>query len=474
MTDVHGQQPSSDDDGHDDLIGSAGSIRTVTLPGVAASAGAARRMVREVLTAAGRIEWVDTAELACSEVVSNVVLHARTDLELTVEVFGDSARVQVRDFSPVLPVRRNYSSQATTGRGMALVAMLSVDHGVSDSGPDGKTVWFTVTGESSEQSDDDLLAAWDDDGWEHGELPAETADAAADERSMAVRLLGLPPMLWLAARQHHDALIRELVLYLAEHDRVELVLDVTAVDRAGRVVSTAVLAAVEHAQQSGAARRVLPAGHPSPLPDVPEPMDLQLQVPAGLGSAFGAMQDTLDAAERLAGSGMLLARPGLPEIIAVRDWACEQITAQLAGVAPSPWPGADLEQFAAAAAGRAEVPEPHDWDVAAVRDSERGVVASDEANRIVAVSRSLADALGWAVEDLVGRRVVTLIPPRLREAHVAGFTRHLTTGEAHVLDVPLTLPVLCADGSEITADFLVQQAPTGAGRSVYLAWIDPR
>jgi PAS domain S-box-containing protein len=101
-------------------------------------------------------------------------------------------------------------------------------------------------------------------------------------------------------------------------------------------------------------------------------------------------------------------------------------------------------------------------------------VASDEANRIVAVSRSLADALGWAVEDLVGRRVVTLIPPRLREAHVAGFTRHLTTGEAHVLDVPLTLPVLCADGSEMTADFLVQQAPTGAGRFVYLAWIDPR
>jgi len=69
---------------------------------------------------------------------------------------------------------------------------------------------------------------------------------------------------------------------------------------------------------------------------------------------------------------------------------------------------------------------------------------------------------------------VTLIPHRLREAHVAGFTRHLSTGASHVLDVPLTLPVLRADGTEFTADFLVQQAPNSRGRAVYLAWIEPR
>ena len=84
-----------------------------------------------------------------------------------------------------------------------------------------------------------------------------------------------------------------------------------------------------------------------------------------------------------------------------------------------------------------------------------------------------ADAVGWDVDDLVGRRVVTLIPPQLREAHVAGFTRHLTTGAAHVLDVALTLPVLRADGSELQATFLVQRAPTSRGSAVYLAWIEP-
>jgi PAS domain S-box-containing protein len=286
--------------------------------------------------------------------------------------------------------------------------------------------------------------------------------AGPDRDTMSVvRLLELPPTLWLAARQHHDALLRELVLYLAEHDGP--VVDVAATDRARSTVSTAVVAAVEHAHRSGVARRALPAGHPSPLPDVDEPLDLELHISAELGPAFGAMQDTLDAAERLAQSGQLLARPGLPEIIAVRDWACEQIMAQLAGVAASPWPGTDQERFTVDVNACQEEPDLTGW----------GVVAADDANRIIAVSRPLADALGWDVEDLVGRRVVTLIPPRLREAHVAGFTRHLTTGEAHVLDVALTLPVLRADGSELQARFLVQRASLSSGRAVYLAWIEP-
>ena len=99
-------------------------------------------------------------------------------------------------------------------------------------------------------------------------------------------------------------------------------------------------------------------------------------------------------------------------------------------------------------------------------------MAADEANRIVAVSRPLAARLGWEVDDLVGRRVVALVPPQLREAHVAGFARHLATGEAHILDVPLTVPVLRADGSELTCRLLVQHLPAPSGRGLYLGWID--
>ncbi len=426
-------------------------------------------MIRDVVTAAGHAEWSDAAELAGSEIVTNAFLHAHTDVELTIEVSAEQVRVAVRDFSPVLPVQRDYDSQATTGRGMALVAALTSGHGIDHLGAAGKTVWFTV-GTSLEQTEDELLAAWGDATWDVEELLGEPA--VPDRGAVSVvRLLKLPPTLWLAARQHHDALLRELVLYMAAHD--DPVVDVAATDRARSTVSTAVVTAVEHAQRSGVARRALPAGHPSPLPDVPEPLDLELHISGELGPAFGAMQDTLDAAERLAQAGQLLARPGLPEIVAVRDWACEQIMAQLAGVAASPWPGTDQERFTVDVDARQEEPDLTGWDVSQVRDADRGVVAADDANRIIAVSRPLADALGWDVEDLVGRRVVTLIPPQLREAHVAGFTRHLTTGEAHVLNVALILPVLRADGSELLATFLIQRAPLSRGRAVYLAWIEP-
>jgi PAS domain S-box-containing protein len=190
-------------------------------------------------------------------------------------------------------------------------------------------------------------------------------------------------------------------------------------------------------------------------------------MPPGMSPAFAALQDALDAGERLAVADKLLVRPGLPEIVAVRDWVCEQIQSQLRGVPATPWPGTAQERFETSVHERND-PE---WDLAAVLSSGRGVVAADDANRIIGISEQLAAQLGWDADELVGRRVVTLIPPALREAHVAGFTRHLTTGEAHALGVPLTLPVLHADGHEILCRFLVEQAAPCERRAVYLAWI---
>ena len=440
------------------------------LPAELASPAQARRVLRQALVEADRAQWLDAAELACTEIVSNAVLHAHTSVELTITVTPELLRVEVRDFDPSLPVQRGYTEQATTGRGLALVAALVHDHGISDLDADGKTVWFTITGDPSSQSEDELLAAWDDADWDLDEvLDAALNAAPATDDLVSVCLRGLPPTLWLAGRQHHDALVRELQLYLAEHALDDV--DVAATDRARALVSTAVIAAVEHAQATGTARSPVPEGHPSPLQAVPEPLDLEIQVPRELGPAFAAMQDTLDAAERLAQAGQLLVRPGLPEIVAVRDWACEQVTSQLAGVAPSPWPGTDQERFTVTVQDRSSEPDVDDWDVALVRDADRGVVAADEANRIIAVSRPLADLVGWSADELVGRRVVTLVPKHLREAHVAGFTRHLTTGEAHALDVPLRLPVLHHDGHEIDCYFLVQLAPGTRSRAVYLAHI---
>ena len=261
------------------------------------------------------------------------------------------------------------------------------------------------------------------------------------------------------------------MLYLAEHgDDLPARPDLAAADTARSLLWTAFVEELDRTRDSGSHRRPVPDGHPSPLPEAPPALDLVLEVPPGTGPSFGAMQDALDVAEALSEQDRLLVRPGLPEIVAVRDWACEQVVAQLAGVPAAPWPGTDQERFTVLTHDR-DAPAVPEWDATVVTASTRGVVAADDANRIVAISPSLAALTGWDPEDLVGRRVVALIPPALREAHVAGFSRHLTTGQAHVLGVTLELPVLHSDGHEVACTFLVERADT-AGRAVYLAWIE--
>ncbi|HEY0134205.1 MAG TPA: ATP-binding protein [Nannocystis sp.] len=431
------------------------------------SARAARRFLRDFLKRCGRIDLADDAELALSEVVTNAVLHAHTPIDVALSLDRDGAlRAEVFDRNPSLPAQRHYAEQATTGRGMQLIAALTAECGVEAGDPDGKVVWFIVRGDSSRSpglGTDDVSPGWD--------APA-VVDAPATTGA-SVMLLGLPPTLWLAAREHHDALLRELGLFAQEHHgNAPSPERFVQADLARGAVSTRVVAELERLAASVQAHRALPSGHPSPLPDTPSELDLEVRVPEDAAAAFGALQDVLDAAERLAVAGQLLARPGLPEVVAVRDWVCEQVIAQAAGVSPSRWAGTGQERFTVDVHDRSGPAVP-DWDAAVVVGSQRGAVAADDANRIIAVSRPLADALGWDVDELVGRRVVALIPPELREAHVAGFTRHLTTGEAHVLGVPLRLPVLRADGTRLECDFLIEQAPATTGRAVYIAWIDP-
>jgi len=432
----------------------------VTLQPDFTSARAARRTLRDALVEADRQAWTDAGELAISEVVANAVLHAATPIEVSITVRDDALDVEVRDFSPVLPVAPGYDEQATTGRGMALVAALASDCGVRGLGGGGKAIWFRVRDEIPDQDPEDLLAAWE----------VEELGTTATDDAVTVVLACLPPRLWLAARQHHDALLRELVLYLAAHD--EAPVDVHTADSARWLVSHTLTKVLKRLRPEGAAEPVTAGGRLSSRSWMPETVDLELRVPPSLGPAYGVMQDALDQAERLAVAGQLLVRPGLPEIIECRDWVCDQVVAQLAGVPAAPWPGTAQERFETAVHDYAGADQ-LEWDIGVVRDSDRGVVAADGANRIVAVSASLARRLGWAVDDLVGRRVVTLVPPALREAHVAGFSRHLSTGEANLFGLELELPVLARDGSQVRSRFRLERGPSNAVRAVYIAWIDP-
>jgi PAS domain S-box-containing protein len=435
--------------------------RSCALDPVALSAREARAFVRALLEETGHLEWVDASDLAVSEVVTNAVLHAHTPVEVTARVDEDGLRVEVRDHNPVLPSQRSYDTQATTGRGMDLVSAVTTAFGVQPLGVDGKIVWFCIGG-VAEPDLDALLDLWDDD----------VAVPGPSSESCTVVLHRMPATLWLAARQHHDALLRELALYWAEHPEPGSQQGLMQADEARTIISGTLDRVLAEARAQGSAVLPLPPGHPSPLPEVPLGLSLELSVRPDQLPSFAVLQDVLDAAERLAMADLLLMRPGLPEIVAVRDWACEQVIAQLGGAPASPWGGADDDRFTVAVRDRAE-PDDLSWDSTLVTASTRGAVAADQANRIIAVSPSLARELGWEATDLVGRRVVALVPPRYREAHVAGFSRHLTTGEAHVVGVPLDLPVLRADGTEVLCSFLIEQVAVG-GPPVYVAWITPK
>jgi PAS domain S-box-containing protein len=423
-------------------------------------------MLREALAEADRVEWSESAELALGEVVANAVLHGHTVFQVRFEIGPTSVHVEVEDANPTLPIPRDYDLEAATGRGLALVAVLSLECGVRSLGRLGKVVWFDVgaVSEGSAGAEPSILRPWQAFG--HSPTPA-TPDAGDD--SVEIHLLGLPPLLWLAARQHHDALMRELLLLVEEHEVPDI--DVVAADHARGTISEALALGLERLRRSAPTDSSAAFDYRGSQPWMPQRIDLFIRISRAAGPTFVALQDTLDTAERLATQGRLLAFPGLPEIVEARDWVCAQVVLQLAGVAATPWPGSAQVRFETTSRGRtSDAPQ---WDASVVTESLRGVAAADDANRILAVSRSLAQALGWEVDDLVGRRVVTLIPPSLREAHVAAFTRHLASGEVHVLGQSLQLPVLRKDGTEVLSDFRVERAAYVRGRTVFLAWIEP-
>ena len=422
--------------------------RTLTLPAERESAGQARRAVRTALTEAGGERWTGDAELAISEITTNAVLHAHTQIDLDIRVFDDCVYVSVHDLDPTPPVARHYGSEATTGRGLDLVAHLTSRYG-AERDDAGKSVWFCI-GDAElrdEISGEGEWGTWDVEAWDLDQ-PSDT------DHPRHVVLEGMPTALWLAARQHHDAVLRDLTHLLVEEDGPDF--DLAGIDRARSSISVPVAAAAAAAGDDGSGTLL-------------SSIDLVVPVPPENSSMFGVLQDVLDYAESLAVQNRLLVKPGLPEIIAVRDWACEQVIAQLAGVAPSPWPGTSDERF------ETEVhPQmtPVEWDTAEIDNSDRAVLAADDANRIVAASDSFLALLGWERSELIGRRVVTIVPPAMRESHVAGFSRHLTTSETRVIGREVELPVLRRDGSEVLCRIKIERAEAGPHRAIFVAWAE--
>jgi anti-anti-sigma regulatory factor/anti-sigma regulatory factor (Ser/Thr protein kinase) len=121
----------------------------LVLAPIPTAAAAARAFVREVCRywqlALPDPTLVDRAVLVAGELVTNAVVHARTELRLRVELHGDRLHLAVRDGSPrLLRLVTIPHAGAEGGRGLWLVEQLARAWGVNRHPDGGKVVWCVL------------------------------------------------------------------------------------------------------------------------------------------------------------------------------------------------------------------------------------------------------------------------------------------------------------------------------------------
>lgn len=408
------------------------------LPPLATSAGEARRLLRDALSGVESPDAVDAAQVAVSEIVTNALVHAGTPMRLRVLLAGAGLRVELSDGSPHLPHQRDYSSIAATGRGLHMVSQMVDKWGAYPDG-EGKVVWFEIV-------DEDDAA------------PAATAGAPTDPRtdadSVEVELLNMPLLMHAAWQEHAAALLRELMLLRLDEELTAIASHAAASD------ALSVLFEQVPAPELGEHPDEIMDSATEPGVSVPR---LLLRIPHGSVRHFDLLDAALEEAVALAEVGELLSPPTQPEIRVMRKWLCDQIRAQSNGHSGLAWVSPTFPRAP-------EIAGPVEWDVDEVNLSERALLAADDTNRILAASPSAVAFLGYDdVDELVGQRLVSIIPLRYHQAHIAGFTLHLVNGRSPLLGNRVTVPVVHRDGSEVNTELLVRASALANGRRLFTA-----
>lgn len=397
------------------------------------SAGVARRFVRDHLDESAVADgWVDTAELLVSELVTNALMHAGTEIGLTVSLFVDGVRVEISDGNPVHPVRRSTHESSTTGRGLEFVELFSDSFGVVDS-RSGKVSWFSL-----------------------GPAPALLAELDPSRRGASgdrpIVLMDASLELFSVWQQHASAAVRESMLMSFSPEPSKAGKGATVVAGANDAIG-----ALSRAE----------SGVGFDDPSGREQADVLLVADDGLASHFSDLRKVLERTVALARDGTMLVPPAPPEIIHFGDWVCDEVARQSDGTAPVSW-----RKSAPSTEISVGVPLVR-WDVTDIATSSDALIAADDSNRILAVSVPAGELLGWQPRELVGERIITIIPERLHESHIVGFLRFLLTGKQVMIGSSVTVPARRADGTEISIGLSIRVLPRVGGRTAFIAALSP-
>ncbi len=120
------------------------SSETLLLPPEARSSSMSRRFVEHALSRWQLDGLSDVAVLLTSELVTNAIVHAQTEVAVTISrVDSRTISVAVSDRAQGEPRLHRHSEDAATGRGLGILDALASSWDVV-SGTDGKTVTFTL------------------------------------------------------------------------------------------------------------------------------------------------------------------------------------------------------------------------------------------------------------------------------------------------------------------------------------------
>lgn len=418
---------------------SGSSTAELTLPPDPATVGRARRAVRAALRETHDPDLRHAAELVVSELVTNAVVHAATEVRLRIAAEPGAIRVEIEDGNLHLPVRRTWSESAGTGRGLLIVDEHADRWSATRTGS-GKVVWFEI-------------------GRPMAPLASTEPAPGPGPDTVRVTLLDVPLLMHWAWQEHAATLLREFLLHALDED-VHALSDHAAASDALSVLH----------EQLPVPR--LPGDAEALMVSSVEPVvtadRVDLQVPTDAVRHFEVLDDVLTRAVAAAQEGLLLGLPTQPEIAEMRTWLCGEVAGQVRRARPVPW------------RGRSDVQVAVDQDPARglvrreLAGSEETLIATNDASVIVAVTPSMVELLGYVDEsDLLGRRVLVVIPERFHQAHIAGTTLHVTHGRDVLLDQWLTVPVVRADGTEVLVGMHVEARRLDEDVQCFLARVRP-